>query len=134
MEKRKQLLLIAVLLVFISLPNVYANLALKPSLPGGEEYLAFCETMPSIIGGMGALSKNLSYPPIAKQARLEGKVYILAFIDDKGNVHDVKVLKGIGGGCDEAAANAVKKCKFNPGKNKGVNVKVKLSLTINFKL
>lgn len=106
----------------------------KSTAPGGDEYLAFCEEMPSIVGGMPALAKNVSYPSIAKQTRIEGKVYLLAFINERGGVDDVKVVKGIGGGCDEAAINAVKKCKFNPGKHKGSNCKVKLSLAINFKL
>ncbi|RMD49233.1 MAG: energy transducer TonB, partial [Ignavibacteria bacterium] len=71
---------------------------------------------------------------IAQKAGIQGKVYVLAFIDESGSVNDVKVLKGIGGGCDEAAADAIKASKFTPGTNKGKPVKVKLSLVINFKL
>ncbi|MCX6151075.1 MAG: energy transducer TonB [Ignavibacteriales bacterium] len=103
-------------------------------LPGDEEYAAFAEEMPSPIGGMGSIQKLISYPTIAKQAGIEGKVYVLAYINDKGGVDDVKMIKGIGAGCDEATIEAVKKCKFTPGKNKGAALKVKLSLAINFKL
>jgi protein TonB len=102
--------------------------------PGDEDYLAFAEEMPSPIGGMPAIIKLISYPTVAKNANIEGKVYVLAYINEKGSVDDVKVLKGIGGGCDEAAIDAVKKSKFIPGKNSGVSVKVKLSLTITFKI
>ena len=35
---------------------------------------------------------------------------------EKGQVDDVKVIKGLGGGCDEAAVRAVKESKFTPGK------------------
>jgi len=132
MKKGFWLAITFIVIVFISSGQSFAKN--NYLTPGGEEYLAFCEDMPSIIGGMSALAKNVSYPSIAKQAKLEGKVYLLAFINERGSVDDVKVVKGIGGGCDEAAINAVKKCKFNPGKNKGANCKVKLSLTINFKL
>ena len=59
---------------------------------------------------------------------------ILVIGNEKGEVDDVKILKGIGAGCDEAAIDGIKKAKFSPGQNKGQNVKVKLSLTINFKL
>lgn len=99
-----------------------------------NEYLAFAEEMPAPIGGLGAVYKKISYPPMAKKARLQGKVFVLTFIDEKGDVTDVKVVKGIGGGCDEAVCEAIKSSKFEPGKNQGKAVKVKLSITINFKL
>lgn len=100
----------------------------------GEEFLAFAETMPEPVGGLKAIFSNVKYPPIAKKAGLEGKVYLLAMIKEDGSVKDVQVIKGVGGGCDEAAMEAVKVAKFTPGKNAGVPVKVKLSLAIDFKL
>ncbi len=100
----------------------------------GEDYLAFAEEMPQPIGGLSSIYKLIEYPELAKNAGLQGKVYVLAFIDVNGNVEDVKVIKGIGGGCDEATVAAVKQCKFTPGKSKGKNVKVKMSLQIQFKL
>ncbi|MGE5353322.1 MAG: energy transducer TonB [Acidobacteriota bacterium] len=100
----------------------------------GDQYLAFAEVMPEPVGGLPAIYKKIVYPSIAKSAGLEGKVYVLIFIDEKGGVDDVKVVKGIGGGCEEAAIQAIKGVKFTPGKNGGVPVKVKLSLPIQFKL
>lgn len=100
----------------------------------GDQYLAFAEVMPEPVGGLGSIYKKIVYPSIAKSAGLEGKVYVLIFIDEKGDVDDVKVVKGIGGGCEEAAISAIKTVKFTPGKNGGVPVKVKLSLPISFKL
>ncbi len=100
----------------------------------GEEYLAFAEEMPQPVGGLPAIYKLIKYPELAKNAGLQGKVYVLAFIDKDGSVEDVKVIKGIGGGCDEATVNAIKQCKFIPGKAAGKNVKVKMSLQIQFKL
>ncbi|MCU7495300.1 MAG: energy transducer TonB [Ignavibacteria bacterium] len=100
----------------------------------GDQYLAFAEVMPEPVGGLATVYKKIVYPTIAKNAGLEGKVYVLVFIDEKGGVDDVKIVKGLGGGCDEAAIHAIKSTKFTPGKNKGVPVKVKLSLPIIFKL
>ncbi|HEX2869581.1 MAG TPA: energy transducer TonB [Ignavibacteriales bacterium] len=100
----------------------------------GDQYLAFAEVMPEPVGGLATIYKKIVYPSIAKSAGLEGKVYVLILIDEKGNVDDVKVVKGIGGGCEEAAISAIKGVKFSPGKNGGVPVKVKLSLPITFKL
>ena len=100
----------------------------------GEEYLAFAEKMPEPEGGLPAIYKLIKYPEIAKKAGIEGKVYVLAFINENGGVDDVKVIKGIGGGCDEATVNAVKQTKFSPATAEGKNVKVKMSLQIQFKL
>lgn len=121
--------------VFLFLQIYSLSLAKNSNpIPGDEDYLAFAEEMPAPVGGMPAIIKLITYPTIAKNANVEGKVFVLAYINEKGGVDDVKILKGIGAGCDEAAIDAIKRSKFTPGKNGGVNVKVKLSLTITFKI
>ena len=97
-------------------------------------YLAFADKMPEPVGGLPAIYKLIEYPEIAKRAGVEGKVYVLAFINESGGVDDVKVVKGIGAGCDEATVEAVKKSKFSPGESAGKPAKVKMSLQIQFKL
>ena len=52
----------------------------------------------------------------------------------RGNVYNVEILRGIGGGCDEAAAEAVLNTKFYPGEQRGKPVKVMVSVPISFKL
>jgi len=102
--------------------------------PQEDPYAAFAEIMPEPVGGLEAIIKKIVYPEIAKKAGLSGKLYLLIYVDEKGKVDDVKVIKGLGGGCDEAAIKAVKESKFSPGKNSDVPVKVKLSLPITFKM
>lgn len=109
-------------------------LANTPASNAGEEYLAFAEQMPAPEGGLQAIYSKVEYPKTAVNAGLQGKVYVLAFINENGGVDEVKIIKGIGGGCDEAAIAAVQSTKFSPAKNKGVAVKVKYSLPITFKL
>lgn len=128
------LLILFLVLNSSTFPNHRNEMTTIPTLSGDEEYLAFSEEMPSPVGGMEAIMKIITYPSIAKKSGTQGKVFVLAYINENGSVHDVKIVKGIGAGCDEAAVDAIKKTKFNPGKNKGTAVKVKLSLTINFKL
>ena len=99
-----------------------------------EGYLAFAEKMPEPVGGLGEVYKKIEYPRVAKQAGIEGKVFVLAFINESGGVDDVKVLKGIGGGCDEAVIEAIKASSFQAGMHEGKAVKVKLSLSFVFKL
>jgi len=102
--------------------------------PGEEEYSIAVEKAPEAVGGLAAIMKKATYPELAIKTRTEGKVYVLAYINESGDVDEVKVVKGIGGGCDEEAARAVKRSKFSPGQDKGVNVKTKLAIAINFKL
>lgn len=92
------------------------------------------ENMPEPIGGLKAIQEKIVYPEIAKRAGIEGKVYVLAFIDENGDVVSTKILKGIGAGCDEAALYAVKQTKFKPGRQRGTPVKTQVSIPIVFKL
>lgn len=97
-------------------------------------YFVAVEEMPEPIGGIQAIQSKIVYPEIAKRAGVEGRVYILAFVDENGNVTKAEVIKGIGAGCDEAALDAVKKTKFKPGKQRGKPVKVQVSIPVVFKL
>jgi protein TonB len=115
----------------ISAENIVTG---KNLLPGEEDYVVFAEKMPAPVGGVEAIMKKIKYPPTAQKAGIEGKVYILIYINESGGVDDVKVVKGIGGGCDEEAANVIKGHKFSAAEHNGAAVKSKLSLAIQFKL
>ncbi len=97
-------------------------------------YRDFAEKMPQIIGGIEAITKNLHYPEIAKKAGIEGRVMVSLKVNEKGNVVEAKVLKGIGSGCDEAAVDVLKKLKFTPAMNNNIPVKVRIVIPIVFKL
>jgi len=131
-SNRSLILLLPLILIFGFLLKI--NLTADQGINQDDGYLAFAEEMPEVEGGLPSLYKTIRYPDIARKAGISGRVYVMAFIDESGNVNDVQVIKGIGGGCDEAAIEAIKKTKFIPGKNKGQAVKVKLSLPINFQL
>lgn len=124
----KNLILLFVLALFlIPLKTVFAS--------GKDElYKPFAQVMPQPEGGIEGIYSKIKYPETAQKAGVQGKVYLLIYINENGGVDDVKILKGLGAGCDEAAMQAVKETKFSPGKDNGVAVKVKLSLPITFKL
>lgn len=106
-----------------------------PELGSGQDvYFVKVEEMPEPIDGIKSIQEKIIYPEIAKRAGIEGKVFVMAFINETGHVDDVKIIKGIGAGCDEAALNAVKETKFTPGKQKGKPVKTQVSIPIVFKL
>jgi len=98
------------------------------------EIFIVVENEPILIGGLEGIQKNIKYPELARRAGIEGRVFIQFIVDEGGNVIDPVVIRGIGGGCDEAALEAVKKAKFTPGKQRGKPVKVQYSLPITFRL
>lgn len=97
-------------------------------------YFVAVEEMPQPIGGLQAIQSLIQYPEIAKRAGVEGKVFVRAFVDEKGNVTNAEIVKGIGGGCDEAALDAILKTKFTPGKQRGKPIKVQVTVPVLFRL
>jgi protein TonB len=91
------------------------------------------EEMPELIGGIKGLQSKIVYPEIAKRVGVEGKVIVQAIVDENGTVVSVNTLKGIGSGCDEVAMDAVRNSKFVPGKQRGKNVSVQVTIPIVFK-
>lgn len=66
---------------------------------------------------------------------LPGTVYVQFVVEKDGSISDVKVLRGIGGGCDEEAVRVVKSMpKWKPGKQRGQPVRVYYTLPIDFKI
>lgn len=99
-----------------------------------EEIFTIVEDMPVLKGGMNAIYDNLQYPELARLAGIEGRVIIQFVIDENGVVSDPIIVRSIGGGCDEAAIEAVRKLEFIPGRQRGRAVKVRFSLPIVFRL
>jgi protein TonB len=97
-------------------------------------YFVAVEEMPEPIGGIQGIQSRIVYPEIAKRAGVDGRVYVLAFVDEHGNVTKAQLIKGLGAGLDEAALDAIRQTKFKPGKQRGKPVKVQVSIPIVFKL
>ena len=105
----------------------------------GELFGCIVETMPSFRGGQQKLfeflGNNMVYPQEAKEAGIEGQVFVEFYIEKDGSVTDGKVLKGIGYGCDEEALRVIGLMpKWYPGKQRGKAVRVRYTLPINFNL
>jgi protein TonB len=99
-----------------------------------EEIFVLVEQMPELIGGLAAVQSKIKYPEVARLAGIEGRVVLQFVIDEKGNVNDPVIIRGIGGGCDEEALRAIKEVKFVPGMQRGRPVKVRYSLPVTFSL
>lgn len=96
------------------------------------------EKMPEPVGGWPTfykiLGKNLKYPPQAQRMEATGKVFVEFTVNDKGELSHFKILKGIGYGCDEEAKRVIALTKWNPGKQRGRAVNVRLVQPIDFSL
>ena len=81
------------------------------------------------------VGKQIRYPADARRHGIEGRVFVEFVVDKDGSVQDVKVVRGIGGGCDEEALRAFNLQKdWKPGVHKGKPVKVRMVLPITFRL
>ncbi|SDH07908.1 TonB family C-terminal domain-containing protein [Dyadobacter soli] len=104
-----------------------------------EPIFALVEEQPEYPGGnkemFKFLGRNIKYPSAASRADVQGKVFVNFVVTSTGDIEDVKILKGIGYGCDEEAARVISKFpKWTPGKQDGKAVSVKFTVPINFML
>lgn len=94
-----------------------------PSFPGGDE------------ARIRFLSENIRYPQMARESGIQGTVFVTFVVETDGSVTDVRVLRGIGGGCDEEAIRVIQAMpKWNAGKQRGRPVRVQFNMPIRFTL
>ena len=103
--------------------SIYQTVEEMPQYPGGEKAM------------MEYVAKNVKYPQEAKDKEIQGRVFVSFVIEKDGSVNEVKVMRGIGGGCDEEAVRVIiGMSKWKPGKQDGKPVRVSYMMPINFKL
>ena len=106
-----------------------------------EEQVIFqvVEEMPSFPGGMREcmmfLGRNIKYPVLAQEAKIEGRVIVQFVVDRDGSITDTKVLRSVSPELDAEALRVVGMMpKWNPGKQRGKAVAVKYTMPITFHL
>lgn len=110
----------------------------EPEQTDGEVFTVV-ETMPEFPGGQEAMLKflvdNISYPEEARLKKIQGRVFVSFIVEKDGKVGNVKILRGIGGGCDEEALRVVGLMpNWKPGEQRGQAVRVAFNLPIRFAL
>lgn len=80
------------------------------------------------------ISRNLTYPAIAAENNIQGKVIVCFVVERDGSISDVQVVRSVDPALDREAVRVVK-CmpKWNPGRHNGKRVRVKFTLPINFR-
>lgn len=74
------------------------------------------------------------YPQEARDAEVEGQVVLRVLVDATGKVAQVKLQKGLGYGCDQAAMTHAKTWRFKPGTIGGRPVERWITVPITFVL
>jgi len=105
-------------------PNkIFTAVEQEPSYPGGlDKFYAY-------------LGRNIHYPAVAKENNVQGKVFLTFVVERDGSLTDIKVLRGIGSGCDEEAVRVLRAApKWKPGIQNGRPVRVQYNVPITFTL
>jgi TonB family protein len=95
----------------------------QPRFPGGEE------------ARLQYMMQNLRYPAEARKEGIQGTVFVTFLVEADGSITNVRVLRGIGGGCDEEAVRVIKEMpNWTPGRQRGQNVRVQFNMPVRFVL
>ena len=97
------------------------------------------EEMPEFPGGDAArfkyLRDNIQYPREARESGKQGTVYVTFVVERNGSISDIKILRGIGGGCDEEVIRLISWMpRWKPGRQRGKPVRVQFNMPIKFTL
>lgn len=95
--------------------------------------------VPEFPGGLNAfgmfLAHNIRYPFSARENGIQGRVIISFVVERDGTLSDVRVARGIGGGCDEEGVRVMKLSPpWKPGMQGGRLIRVAYSVPISFTL
>lgn len=94
-----------------------------PEFPGGEEAL------------LNHIKKNAKFTRTALENNASGTIYVSFIVDERGEVIQPKIEKGIGFGMDEMVLNVIKNLpSFTPAEQNGRKVKIKLMVPVRFQL
>ena len=104
--------------------------------PVGMELL---EKYPEFPGGQNAfykyIGRNLRYPMVAREQEISGRVIVRFIIERNGSLSDIRIIRGIGGGCDEEAIRVLKNSPaWTSGMQNGQKVRVAYTMPISFLL
>ena len=124
--------------LFAGYKDENGKISWKPAAtePSGEIFTVV-ENQPEYPGGEAALYanfiNNIRYPREAKDSGVSGTVFLTFIVEKDGTCPDIRVLRDIGGGCGEEAIRVLKMMPpWNPGKQRGIPVRVQLTLPVRF--
>jgi protein TonB len=135
----KNLVIITTISLTTSIFSFATNGIGIPTNPSVEAPFMVQEEVASFPGGEQALqqyvNKYITYPTMAKQQGIEGKVIVSLEIDENGKVQEIEVIQGIGGGCEEEIIRVLSEMpNWMPTMQAGHQIKAKKIFSFNFQL
>jgi len=111
--------------------NIYSTTAPAQKQDDDETPVNFVpyDDAPVVIGDIKPV-----YPEFAKRNKIQGTVILEVEVLKDGSIRDIRVRRGLAGGLDEAAIEAVRKVKFQPGKSSGQPVDCMVIIPVEFKI
>ncbi len=102
--------------------------------------LAVVEEKPKFMGGdenefSKWVAKNMTYPEMAKENGIQGRVICSFVVTAEGKVADVKILRGVDPSLDKEAIRVISMSpRWTPGKQRTKAVRVKYTFPVIFQL
>ncbi|MCE2937108.1 MAG: TonB family protein [Cyclobacteriaceae bacterium] len=106
--------------------------------PNDNAIFLFAEVQATPVNGLSKfyeqISRELKYPRQARQRNVEGQVIVQFVVSKTGELTDFTILRSLGAGCDEEAIRVLSKTKWEPGRQRGKPVRVRMAIAIHFRL
>jgi protein TonB len=127
----------------LEITGVGTSESLIPGLGSGEETdepFVIVEIMPMFRGGdinkfREWVQKRTTYPQLAIDNRIQGKVLLTFIVEPDGSISNVTVLKSVDPLIDNEAIKAIESSpKWSPGYQRGKPVRVRYSMWLNFQI
>lgn len=81
------------------------------------------------------IQQNLYYPDTARDAGIQGRVYVRFIIEKDASISNVEVLRGVHPSLDEVAVKTIESLKvLKPATQRGKAVRTTFNIPINFSL
>jgi len=97
-----------------------------------EEYVFVPHTKDPVPLNLEQVRKDLEYPEVAAKLGIEGRVFVLVFVDREGRVRKAKIAKGVHPLLNEAALKAAMKLRFSPAYQRDKPVAVWATVYFDF--
>ncbi len=118
-------------------PKVLAPAGIDPN--DNPQQLRIVEDLPQFPGGavelMKWLTRNLTYPKVAQERKIQGKVVAFFYVEKDGQVTGITLQRSLSVECDDEALRVLRMMpRWTPGIQNGKPCRTKVCIPIVFKL
>jgi TonB family protein len=103
-----------------------------------QRIISHPDSEPEYFRGENALlefiRENLEYPELAKRQNLQGVVELSFVVENNGRLSNIRVVRGVGGGCSEEAVTLMGKTRWRPAVHQGKIVRARMNYAIQFSI